>query len=98
MNDNTQAILEETKQMLHNKKYWHERKYHAEFDFDLFLQDLEQILIAQEEENNGIPHECIRCQNLYQDGCDWHCGLKDYAPPNCPVKIPVYPAPPEEGK
>jgi len=89
MNDNTQAILEAAQKKSDSSLghgYW------------ISMTDLEEILIAQEEENNEIPHECIRCQNLYQDGCDWHCGLKDYAPPNCPVKIPVYPAPPEEGK
>ncbi|MCK4816248.1 DUF551 domain-containing protein [bacterium] len=39
-----EQMLEWVKEALRNKRYWHERKHHAEFDFDLFLQDLEQIL------------------------------------------------------
>ena len=49
-----EQMLEWVKEALRNKRYWHERKHHAEFDFDLFLQDLEQILNSLSDGEDSI--------------------------------------------
>ena len=50
MNKETrEMIFEWVNKALRNKRYWHERKHHAAFDFDLFLQDIREFLNSQPE-------------------------------------------------